>query len=262
MNKKVKYLLIVMFAILYLVSDAIGTKYLPGYEFFWTFISVTGALAIYFYNDSIFLFSFINKKWNQWYKKPQVTWEISNSIQTADSNAFDIAKQKLLQKLTEKGEYRIITDEYNHIDIKQEIPDIRNYTLHLQHIDHDMFEIIISYKCTLSYQKSEIELVNSLKFFHHMTQHISIAEDKSLYENEALYSPPTYTLLLSFTGINPFYGLMTKRIDKKEIESFNLNFNQQNCSISIRDNQLEIVSLNSDDLSDVVENYLPLSELN
>ncbi len=142
-----------------------------------------------------------------------------------------------------------------------EIPDIRRYSLYLSHLDNDVCEIIVSYKCTLSYQQSKKELDYSLKFFQDMTQHIGIVEDKSLYENDALFNPPIYKLSLSFTGMNPFYGLMTKRIDQRQIDSFSLDFTQQSCSINISENKLTITSTSPDDLSDVVENYLPLSEL-
>lgn len=261
MQKKVKYTLILIFAILYLVSDALGAKYLPGYEFFWTLISVLGVLAIYFYNDSISIFSFTNKMWNKWVKKPQVTWEISHTVQTNDSNKFNTAKEKLLKKLTEKGDINIIHDQQEYATYQIEAPDIRKYSLNLLHLDNDICEITISYKCTLSYKQSKDELDYSLNFFNKMTQHISVSEEKSIYENESLYNPPIYKLLLSFTGMNPFYGLMTKRIDQNEINSYSLSFTQQSCSVDISNNTLTIVSPNSNDLSDVVENYLPLSEL-
>src|SRR5690625_1604441 len=104
LKKRIKYITIIIFAIIYLISGAIGTKYLPGYEFFWTLISVLGALTIYFYNDSISIFSFVNRRWNQWVKKPQVTWEISHTVQTDDSRKFNIAKEKLFKMLTKKGD--------------------------------------------------------------------------------------------------------------------------------------------------------------
>lgn len=261
MNKKIKYPVIIVFAVLYLVSDALGAKYLPGYAFFWTLISVLGALTIYFYNDSILIFSYINKKWNQWVKKPQVTWEIFHTVQTDDSKKFDTAKDKLFKMLSEKGSLNTLNDHHDQVIYEVEVPDIRRYSLNLLQLDNDVCEITISYKCTLSYKKSADELEHALKFFSTMTQHISVTEEENIYENKALYNPPIYKLLLSFTGMNPFYGLMTKKIDQKEIESFSLSFTQQSCSISIEDNDLTIVSPNPDDLSDVVENYLPLSEL-
>lgn len=262
MKKKIiKYSFIVGFAILYLASVGLGAKYLPGYDFFWTLIGVLGALAIYFYNDSIFIFSIVNKQWNKWIKKPQVTWEISHTVQTEDSSKFDATKEKLFQILIKKDKINILHDTSEHAEYQIEVPDIRKYSLNLSNLDNDICEITVSYKCTLPYRKSTNELEDSLKFFSNMTQHISITEDKSIHENTALFNPSIYRLLLSFTGMNPFYGLMTKRIDQRVINSFSLSFTQQSCSVDITDNMLSIVSSDPNDLSDVVENYLPLSEL-
>lgn len=263
MNKKIKYPIIILFALLYLYLEAIGTKYLPDYGFVWTLVSVLSCLFLYFYNDSIIIFSFINRKWNEWVKKPQVTWEISHAIQTNNEDCLITTNKKLIDYLKKKSKYTftIQQDTENYLEYQIELPDIRKYSLSLNTIEDDIFELTIAYKCTLSYKQSRKELTAALNFFQTMTQHISISNEKNPNEFNELFNEPLYTLLLSFTGLNPFYGLMTKRIDQKEIESFSLEFTQQNCTIKITNNELTIVSSSQEVLDDVVSNYLALSDI-
>lgn len=263
MKKKIKYPLIISFAILYLVSEALGDKFLPDYSFFWSLVSVIGCLSIYFYNDSILIFSFFNKKYNKFIKKPQVTWEISHSLQTTSENCFHITNEKLSTMLADKSSdnFKILNREETFIEYEVELPDIRKYKLHLEIIEEDLYELTIHYKCTLSYNQSQSELKDALQFFQTLTQHINIYDEPNIEGYNELFLEPNYLLILSFTGFNPFYGLMTKRLDEREINSFSLIFNQENSQIEIEKNILKIQSTKQDELHYIVNNYLALSDL-
>ncbi len=102
MGKILKYFFILALSIAYLFVEFVNPDFLPGYESIWTLVTVVVALALYFYNDSFFVFSVVNNALNHLWRKPQVTWELYYAFQTYNEDAFNgllVALLALLPKL-------------------------------------------------------------------------------------------------------------------------------------------------------------------
>ena len=262
MLKLFKYLAIVLISIVYVIIQFIDSSLLPGYEPLWTTLTVIAALLLYFYNDSFFVFSFFNNFLNFIWRKPQVTWEIFYTFQTENENAFEVISERITSAniVEQSNKMNILHNTENYFEFEIEAPDVRKYRLSSQCVCEDIKEICLSYKCTLSYKNSKTELERAKKFLSKLFNPI---EKKDCVENEIepLLINPTYTLKLSFLGYNPVYGLMVKRINQNEIESFSLNFSQKKAIIDIEKNFMSICSEDIDQLEEISKHYLALSDL-
>ncbi|EHZ2968478.1 hypothetical protein CUN31_03345 [Enterococcus faecalis] len=259
MPKIFKYSIIIIFAVVYSIVQLFNPKILPGFETLWSILTVIVALALYFYNDSLWVFSFVNNIWNNLWRKPQVTWEMSFVFQTTDQNIFNNASQKLTRHFNELSSIEIIHNTENYLEFQIEKPDIRKYTLSLNEIDDDIFEICCSYKCTLSFKKSKKELTISKDFFSKIFNSFSkieYSEDDSF----PLASNNSYTLILSFSDSNPVYGLMARRINPDDIKSFSIDIMQEKASIKIQKNYMKIVTNDINQLEEISKNYLALAD--
>jgi len=257
--KIIKYSIILLLSIGYLFVQ-VYSDFFPTYDFLWTCFSVLGALVIYFYNDSIFVFTLLNSLWNSIWRKPQVTWEMYYSFHTTQYNSFDLASKRLVSSLSHNDSLKVLEETSNYIEYEVEKPDIRKYSLNYTLIDDDTFELTSYYKCTLSYKESKKELDNAITFFESLFTPIAKIDEK-ITEQNPLIDIPYHTLKLSFSKYNPVYGLMVKRLNKNKIENFNLNFEEGSSKIIIEKNCISITSSDLNELKLISKNYLALTDI-
>lgn len=253
-----KYGLIITFTLLYLLVQLFNPELLPGYDFFWTFISVGAALALYLYNDSIFFFSIVNNIRNSCFRKPQVTWKIYYTFQTNQSDCFKSLSDKMINESRDSS-LQIIENDDNLLVYDVEKPDIRRYSLSSLLLDEDTLELTCSYKCTLSYKKSKSELNLSTNFFNSLF--MPIGKIDTMDQQNPLITKPSYRLELSFSKFNPVYGLMTKRLSQNKIDNFSLTFQEKSAQITIEKNCMTIICSDLEDLQYVSKNYIALSDV-
>lgn len=260
-NKKkiAKYSIILLFSFVYLIVQ-IYSDFFPDYDFLWTLFSILGALVIYFYNDSIFIFTLANSTWNYIWRRPQVTWEIFYSFNTTQDNGFSLASERLLSSLNSNDSLRVLEETTTYIEYEVEKPDIRKYSLDCTPIDDDTLMLTSYYKCTLSYKESKNELDNAINFSEKLFTPIARI-DEITNEQTPLIELPCYTLKLSFLKYNPVYGLMIKRLNKNKIENFNLNFKEGSSEILIEKNCITIKSSDLTELKLISKNYLALTDI-
>ncbi|MGM8140339.1 hypothetical protein [Enterococcus italicus] len=262
MGKTFKYFLIIILSIAYIIVQFVNPDLLPGYEAIWTLVTVIVALALYFYNDSFFVFSVFNNALNHFWRKPQVTWELYYAFQTYNEDAFNMSSSRLTNLVTQTSQLSILHNEENYLEFETESPDIRKYKISTTQIDEELQEIVCSYKCTLSFKSSKKELDNANDFFSKLFNAIGKQDNSGADRQiEPILMNPTYTLKLSFSGYNPVYGLMVRRINQNEVESFSLKFEQGESNIIIEKNFMEIQSENLKELEEISKHYLALSDV-
>lgn len=258
-KKIIKYIVILVLSLIYLITQ-IYSDILPDYDFLWTLFSILGALAIYFYNDSIFLFTLFNNLWNCIWRKPQVTWEMYYSFHTTQPDSFILASEKLLSCLNKNGSLKVLEETTDYIEYELEKPDIRKYSLNCTLIDDNTFALTSYYKCTLSYKESKKELDNATTFSEKLFSSIAKIDEK-ISEQNPLLEVPYHTLRLSFSKYNPVYGLMVKRLNQNKIENFKLSFEEGDSEIIIEKNCITIRSRSLTELKLISKNYLALTDI-
>ncbi|MEB6085062.1 hypothetical protein [Enterococcus casseliflavus] len=262
MGKILKYFFILALSIAYLIVQFVNPDFLPGYESIWTLVTVVVALALYFYNDSFFVFSVVNNALNHLWRKPQVTWELYYAFQTYNEDAFNVSSNRLTSLIAQTSQLSILNNEENYLEFEIESPDIRKYRISSIQIDEELQEITCSYKCTLSFKSSKKELDKANDFFSKLFNTIGKQDDHGTERQTGpMLINPTYTLKLSFSGYNPVYGLMVRRINQNEVKSFSLKFEQGESVIIIEKNFMEIQSENLKQLEEISKHYLALSDV-
>ncbi|MBC1359475.1 hypothetical protein [Listeria booriae] len=263
MRKVVKYILVLIFSVLYLIASSFGESWLPKFDDLWTIISVLGFLCLYFYNESLLIFSWVNKTKN-YFRKPQITWNLCYAVQTSAENSFDDTNLELLEYLKGKaGESQVRIIGKNETDCEYHIktPDIRIYKLTQMDLDDDRIQMIIEYECTLIYKDSKTEIEEGLEFFKKLTERISIENKCELDEHMPLFQKPTFTLRLAFAELNPFYGMLVKRIDDKNIDTFEMQFKRGEALLKIKNSSMEIITDSEKYLKSVVRDYIVLANI-
>lgn len=258
MTKKIRYIFIILFSIVYLIVLFIKDGFV--YDFYFNFVTVIGAISIYFYNDSITIFKWYNEVLNRFFKKPQVTWECDYAVTCTEDDCFETAKNELSEYLN-KDQYsdtmKIVVDNSMKYTIIIENPDIKQYSVEKLNVEEELFELHFYYKCTLIYKESKTEFNKSITLFNDLTKKISILtknEDQYLYE-----TLPLYTVRISMSEMNPFFGLMTKRLNEDNSRNIKLSFEQEDVNIHSSENLMTITSNNQEKIKKITGEYIALS---
>ncbi|MCG2209469.1 hypothetical protein K4U78_11195 [Staphylococcus epidermidis] len=261
MKKKLKYFFIVLFAIVYILVLFVKDGFV--YDFFISTFSILSALSVYFYNDSITIFKWYNEIVNKFIKKPQVTWECDYSVSCKEEDCFKTAKKELDDFLNEdqySNTIKILDKTYNKYTLLIENPDIKQYSVEKLNVEEELFELHFYYKCNLRYKESKTEFNNSITLFNDLTKKIAIL---SKNEDEFLSdTTPLYTVKISMSKMNPFFGLTTKRLNKESTRNTELSFEQEGAKIKSSDNIMTITSNSQEKIKKVTREYIALSVAN
>lgn len=258
MNKKIRYSLITIFSIIYLVVLFIKDGLV--YDFFINLATVAGALTIYFYNDSLTIFKWYNEFLNRFIKKPQVTWECDYSVSCTEDDCFETSINELNEYLN-KDKYsdtiKIIDDNEKKYTIMIANPDIKQYSVEKLNIEEELFELHFYYKCTLRYRESKTEFNKSITLFNDLTKKIALL---SKNEDEYIHdTTPLYTVKISMSEMNPFFGLMTKRLNDENTHNIELSFEQDDVKINSSNNLMTITSNSQEKIKKITREYIALS---
>ncbi|PKE12353.1 hypothetical protein CW685_05085 [Macrococcoides caseolyticum] len=255
MYKKLKYTLLIIFSVVYIFF--LWWKDGFTFDFFMGLFAVIGGLCVYFYNDSIIIFRWINEGLNRYKRKPQITWISNYTIATEQEESFDVAKEELIRILTNQDKFnslKYLDDDENTFRVQIETPSIKQFNIDKTLIQEDLCELDFSYKTTLSYIDSKTEFDNSLLFYSDISKKISAYYDDQLDSHKPLYS-----VKISIEGMNPFYGLVTRKIDKDDVENVSLKFNYGEAEIETNDNILIIRSTNLEEIKKATKEYIALT---
>lgn len=256
--KKIWYSLVIVFSIIYLIVLFIKDGLV--YDFFINLVTVIGALSIYFYNDSITIFKWYNELLNKLIKKPQVTWECDYSVSCKEDNCFETAISELNEYLSKdqfSDTIKIIDNTPNQYTIIIENPDMKQYSIAKLNVEEELFELHFYYKCTMRYKESKTEFNKSITLFNDLTKKLSILtknDDEFIYD-----TVPLYIVKISMRKMNPFFGLMTKRLNEENTRNIELSFEQGDVKINSSNNLMTITSNNQERIKKVTREYIALS---
>ncbi|HDP1318803.1 MULTISPECIES: hypothetical protein [Enterococcus] len=232
-------------------------------EAFNTILAAVLAYIQFIYSNSKDFFIFVNKLL-AWIKHETVVWTASYKFSFRSNSEYSFGddvqgfKNRITTKFPEaKVQHLKINDEsasfkFNYAGYPREI------TIHVDHKEADLFQIRLTYECSLSYKDSKKEIDRFSYFLSEISKNHEVigtdtAEQKSQLE--------VYSVKISFTKFNPFYRLTVKNVsDVKDIK-FNLSFTEGESTIKTNKNTLNVSSRDKNELLSVLENYIALASI-
>lgn len=257
MRKKIGFIFILIFSFGYVVVvfliDGIA------YSSFITLFTILGALSVYFYNNSVTIYRWWNEALNKYKRKPQITWISNYTVASMGEESFETAKRELIRILEDQDKFnslKYLDDTENTFRVQIETPAIKQFNIDKTSVQEEISEFDFSYKTTLSYAESKNEFDKALVFFNEICNKLPLCHDDN---DEILIKSPTYNVRISIDNMNPFYGLVTRKIDKERVENVSLKFNYGKAEIETNDNLLIITSTNLEEIKKATKEYIALT---
>lgn len=210
-------------------------------------------IALYYEWDWLFI------KWNQlrsWFLNKTVRFNASFHLNLDEDN-WDI--NDIEKKLSEALKYAMKQNKLQYR--KQEKISIPYTKVILITEDRLMFPLKIiggdngtPIVVSMNYQVSSKNINQCWQIFQSF-------EDK--FTSKFIAEKQRYDILLDFSASqqNPFYRLTLKALDKKKVNSFNLNFVEGSMRVDISNNQLHASSKTLVDLNKILQEYVPLTHV-
>ena len=191
------------------------------------------------WNQSERFYMFIKKLWFNMIN-PECVWNMEVSYQgDFDRDIFDVLDKTFL----ERGE-------------NQKIISVSNMRK-IYKLDTLSFEISVDeYSSTiqLSLQDLEVSYRRSKKIIEEELGQLLEEINKKIKADNTHYS-----LIIQFNEFNPYYGFFIRRLNAKDIQTFNVKFNIESDKVSIGKKRIEINTTTLQKLTTFSKEYLTLS---
>lgn len=264
--KKIRIIAVLILVTLFFMYQLIHFQ--MSIDWFSGIISAIMFLCTYLYNDSLFIFTGINRFIMRWFSKPEITWETNYSFQIKKDENISRIPEKIrdsvenIYKSNDLKEQDQGQDDSKYYHFSMHNPVNRTFDVSVQENleDEEWIDVNLVTNCTVSFVNSEAELSKSEKLFRKLTDEFQVY-DESKNDYEYLHGK-IIKLSMIFLNKNPYYGMMLKRIDESDIKSFNLQLKKDNCSIEIKKHCLIIDNAGEiDDVKAILKSYLPLPDV-
>lgn len=196
-----------------------------------------------------------------YFKGDTVAWRGTYKFFIKDDYSFKENNHIFIDKLKEEGEVKIKNEQegqgyYKFILEKDGYDKQININCDLGFEGY--YQVKISASSSAAYKDSKLEFGKYLELVEKYVSPYSKINVKEPIKLKEIYS-----VVIEFRKYNPFYRIMVKHIEENKDTklSFNLSFKEGNSRISIKNKSLEINSPEKKDIENILNKYIPISNI-